>query len=127
MRPRYDGLPRGRKPDLTAYLDRDGSRLPPHGVVGVPPDIAVEIVCPTPRDVRRDRLEKMDEYAAFGVRYYWIVDPRLPSIEIFELAGGRYARAAAASEGPMGRVPGCVGLTLDLDELWDDVSQLQAL
>ena len=115
---------RGRKPDVAVYLNADGSRLPRDGVVRVPPDIIVEVVSPTPRDERRDRIEKMDEYAAFGVRFYWILDPGLQSLEIFELAGGRYARAARATEGRMDSVPGCAGLTIDLDELWNDVSRL---
>jgi Uma2 family endonuclease len=115
---------RGRKPDVAVYLNADGTRLPRYGVVRVPPDIAVEVVSPTPRDERRDRIEKMDEYAAFGVRFYWIVDPGLQSLEIFELAGGHYARTARATEGRMESVPGCAGLTLDLDELWDDLSRL---
>jgi Uma2 family endonuclease len=115
---------RGRKPDFTVYLGSDGSRIPPHGLVRVPPDIAIEVVSPTPRDGRRDRIEKMDDYAAFGVRFYWIIDPRLQSLEIFELIDGRYVRAAGATEGRMESVPGCAGLTLDLDELWAYVSRL---
>lgn len=115
---------RGRKPDVTVYLTADGSRLPRHGIVRVPPDIAVEVVSPSPRDERRDRIEKMDEYAAFGVRFYWILDPGLQSLEIFELVDGRYARAARATEGRMESVPGCDGLTIDLDELWNDLSRL---
>lgn len=115
---------RGRKPDVAVYLDPDGRRLPRHGIVRIPPDIAVEVLSPTPRDERRDRIEKMDEYAAFGVRFYWILDPGLQSLEIFELAGGRYARAARATEGRMESVPGCTGLTIDLDELWADLSRL---
>jgi Uma2 family endonuclease len=91
--------------------------------VRVPPDIAVEVVSPSPRDERRDRIEKMDEYAAFGVRFYWILDPGLQSLEIFELVDGRYARAARATEGRMEWVPGCAGLTIDLDELWNDLSR----
>ncbi|HET8775792.1 MAG TPA: Uma2 family endonuclease [Thermoanaerobaculia bacterium] len=74
---------RGRKPDLAVYLVRQ--QLPRNGAVTTPPDIAVEVVSPTPRDERRDRIEKMDEYAAFGIRFYWILDPWLQSLEIFEL------------------------------------------
>ena len=115
---------RGRKPDVAVYLNSDGSRLPRYGVVRVPPDIAIEVVSPTPRDERRDRIEKMDEYAEFGVRFYWILDPGLQSLEIFELVDGRYARTARATEGRMESVPGCAGLTIDLDELWSDLSRL---
>ncbi len=50
----------GRKPDLVVYLE--GSPLPPrNGPVTSPPDLLVEVVSPSPRDERRDRIEKMDE------------------------------------------------------------------
>lgn len=115
---------RGRKPDVTVYLER--RKLPRLGVVTVPPDIAVEVVSPTPRDERRDRIEKMDDYAAFGIQFYWILDPLLQSLEIFELTDGRYARAARATEGVLREVPGCEGLTIDLDALWKEISELDA-
>jgi Uma2 family endonuclease len=116
---------RGRKPDLTVYLKRHGNRLPREGAVRVPPDIAIEVVSATPRDERRDRIEKLDEYAAFGVRFYWILDPSLQSLEIFELTAGRYARAARATEGRMESIPGCLGLVIDLDDLWDELADLE--
>ncbi len=115
---------RGRKPDLAVYLSRQKQTLPRQGVVRVPPDIAVEVVSPTPRDERRDRIEKMDEYAAFGVRFYWILDPLLQALEIFELSEGRYARAARATDGTMKIVPGCEGLSIDIDALWEEISEL---
>ncbi|MEZ4339416.1 MAG: Uma2 family endonuclease [Sandaracinaceae bacterium] len=116
---------RGRKPDLFVYL---GARRPtPHGLVTEPPDLMIEVVSPRPNDARRDRLEKMAEYASFGVRYYWIVDPAVRLMEIFELgADGRYTRALGAAEGQVGEIPGCEGLMLDLDELWTAIDRLHA-
>jgi Uma2 family endonuclease len=115
---------RGRKPDLTVYLP--GGRVPPgRGLITVPPDIAVEVITPTPRDARRDRVEKPDEYAEFGVRFYWLVDPELRTVEIYELGSdGRYTRAWAASDGTTTNVPGCDGLLMNLDALWARVDKL---
>lgn len=118
------GSGRGRKPDLSVYLP--GSRRPPaRGLIRVPPDIAVEIVSPTPRDGRRDRVEKTADYAAFGVAWYWLLDPQLRSLEILELdAQGRYLHVLGASSGTLEKIPGCAGLTLALDALWAAIDSL---
>lgn len=114
----------GRKPDLTMYLPGHPA-LPGRGAVRIPPDVAIEIVTPTPRDVRRDRVEKVDDYAAFGIRYYWIVDPEQLTFEILELgADGRYVRALGATGGTLSAVPRCDGLVMDLDELWREGEKL---
>ncbi len=116
----------GRKPDLSVYLP--GRRPPPRrGALREPPDIAVEVISASPRDERRDRVEKMTEYASAGIRYYWLVDPALGSLEVFELdTSGRYTRALAATEGTVEPVPGCEGLVLDLDGLWAELARLAA-
>jgi Uma2 family endonuclease len=115
---------RGRKPDLSAYLP--GRRPPPRSPIEVPPDIMVEVISPTPRDARRDRIDKLREYAAFGVRWYWLVDPQMRTLEVYELGErGRYIHALGATEGSV-ELPGCEGLTLDLDALWGEVARLEA-
>lgn len=117
------GPEQGRKPDLSVYLP-SGSVPPPRGPIRVPPDIVVEVVSPTPVDGRRDRIEKLADYAAFGVRWYWLIDPSLRVLELFELGlNSRYVRAIAAAEGILA-IPGCDGFTLDLDALWADVARL---
>ncbi len=120
------GPQRGRKPDLTVYLP--GSPRPPaRGLIDVPPDIAIEIVSPRPRDGRRDRIQKPADYAAFGIRYYWLLDPQLRSLEILELdSTGRYATALAAADGELDQIPGCQGLVLDLDAIWTELDRLES-
>ncbi|HYN22590.1 MAG TPA: Uma2 family endonuclease [Thermoanaerobaculia bacterium] len=114
----------GRKPDLVVYLP--GSPLPPRrGPVRVPPDIAVEVLSPKPRNVRRDRVEKLADYAAFGIRFFWLVDPELRTLEVLELGSdGRYVHALGASSGIFENVPGCEGLVVDLDGIWATIDRL---
>ena len=116
---------KGRKPDVTVFLPGRPPLSGSERVTTVPSDIAVEVITPTPRDTRRDRIDKAHEYARFGVRWYWLVDPAVGTLEIFELgARGRYELAVAASTGKV-KVPGCRGLVLDLDALWRKVGPVE--
>jgi Uma2 family endonuclease len=117
------GPKHGRKPDVSVYLP--GGAVPEaQGPVYARPDIMVEVISRDPRDMRRDRIDKSIEYAAFGVQFYWLVDPRARMVEVYELQpGGAYLRIVAASSGTMA-VPGCADLTLDLDGMWTYVGRL---
>jgi Uma2 family endonuclease len=84
----------------------------------------VEVISPTPRDARRDRIEKRADCARVGVRWYWIVDPWGRTVEVFELdQKRRYAIVASLSAGIL-RVPGCGRLNLDVDKLWARLDRL---
>jgi hypothetical protein len=46
--------------------------------------------------------------------------------EVYELeSGGPYRRALGAADGTVDTVPGCAGLSLNLDELWSEVALLE--
>jgi Uma2 family endonuclease len=109
---------RGRKPDVSVFLPGRKGLTGSARVTPVAPDIAIEVITPTPRDTHRDRVVKAREYARFGVRWYWLIDPAMRNLEIFELGpDGKYVLLTGASTGRL-RVPGCRGLVLDVDDLW---------
>jgi Uma2 family endonuclease len=116
----------GRMPDLSVFL-REDARPPAQGLVRTPPSIMVEIVSPNPSDARRDRIQKLTDYAAFGVKWYWIVDPELRSFEILELNdAGRYVHMIHVTGTTLEHVPGCPALSLDVDQLWTELDEVMA-
>ncbi len=117
------GAEQGRKPDLSVFLP--GGSIPPRrGPIRVPPDIMIEVVSPTPIDARRDRVEKIRDYAGFGVRWYWIIDPMMRTFEVLELREDRrYMIVCAETEGGV-TLPGCGEISLDLTALWAETDRL---
>ena len=71
-------------PDLMVVCDR--SKIQREAVYGAP-DLVVEILSPSTR--KRDLGVKKDAYERFGVKEYWIVNPKDKSIEAYHLADGR--------------------------------------
>lgn len=74
-------IPRPRRrriPDLLFVAAARASLLKPTYCDG-PPDLALEIVAP--ESTSRDYRVKYQEYEAFGIREYWIVDPQAEIVE----------------------------------------------
>jgi len=112
---------RGRKPDVSVYFRGAPRPKLRDSVARVPPSIAIEVVSEPARDVRRDRIEKAAEYASFGVRFYWLLDPFRRTFEVLELgADARYTIALSVADGAHA-VPGCDDLVLDLSGLWQQI------
>jgi Uma2 family endonuclease len=74
----------GREPDVLFVTRENASRVTEDGVQG-PADLVVEIV--SDDSVTRDRVEKLEEYEQYGVREYWIIDPRArrPRADFYQL------------------------------------------
>jgi Uma2 family endonuclease len=61
---------------LGRVVDEDGKL---HGA----PDLVVEILSPGRANEERDRELKLKLYSRYGVREYWIVDWREPTVQVF--------------------------------------------
>lgn len=111
----------GRKPDLSVFARAD---VPPPTttVVRSRPLLVLEVLSPRPRDQRRDRVDKLRDYARVGARHYWLVDPQLRTIEMLRLKDKRYVVATVATRGRV-KPEGFAGLTLDLKDLWSLVGK----
>lgn len=70
-----------RAPDLTVV-----ERWPDGPAVTDVPVLVAEVLSPSTRS--EDLLRKSTEYAAAGVRQYWVVDPEARIVDVFANAGG---------------------------------------
>ena len=81
-----------------------------------PPDLTVEII--SPGSARLDRTVKRKLYAAHGVRYYWVVDPRSRRLEEYELAGSAYRLRSRTEEMDTFRPGLFPDLEIPLGRIW---------
>ena len=59
------------------------------------PTLVVEVISPS--SARIDRMLKFSRYAEGGIEQYWIVDPRVPSIAVYQLIDGEFALQAEST------------------------------
>jgi Uma2 family endonuclease len=109
----------GREPDVLFVADEHRERVTENGVQG-PADLVIEIV--SDDSVTRDRVEKLEEYEHYGVREYWIIDPRArrPRADFYQLdERGQYQPVPIGADG---RYHSKVlpGFWLKVDWLWAD-------
>ena len=75
------------QPDVS-FLSRERLHLAGEVYVDGPPDLAVEVISPSSRQY--DLVEKRINYARFGTREYWTIDPIERSANVYELVQGEW-------------------------------------
>jgi len=108
-----------RRPDVALFecLPSEVRPLPAHHL-----KIAVEII--SPNNVKTDRLDKMAEYAAAGIPWYWLVsvtDSDVTSIETYGLdhGVGHYRLVRDLKPGTAFAVDLPIRIQIDWDQLTD--------
>lgn len=75
------------QPDLVFVAKSNAEVLTDDNVRGTP-DLLIEILSPSTR--KTDLTVKRKLYERFGVPEYWVVDPELETVRIFQLKDGSY-------------------------------------
>jgi Uma2 family endonuclease len=77
--------------DLTTLIEQDG-------YIHSAPQLLVEVL--SPANNRREREEKLADYATIGVPEVWVVSPEARTVEVLYLEGG-YLRSHAPIDGTL--------------------------
>ncbi len=104
-----------RRPDLL-FFRKNRLHLIGEKAMEGPPDLAVEVL--SLGNVRTDRRDKFKLYAQGKVRYYWIVDPMMRTIEAYRLVSGRYTGRVRGSGSDVIELAPFKGLKIPLAKLW---------
>ncbi len=104
-----------RRPDLLFFAKHRLHLIGEKAMEGSP-DLCVEVISPSSTAV--DRKDKFKQYAKGGVKHYWIVDPKLRTIEGYKLVAGKYRPTGKGRNSDSIQLPPFEELQIPLEELW---------
>lgn len=87
--------------------------LPVTAYFDLVPDWVCEVLSPS--TAAEDRADKMPVYAEAGVRFAWLIDPLLRTLEAFELEGARWFLRATYRDDALVRAAPFESMALALD------------
>lgn len=104
-----------RRPDVLFFFKGRTHLIGKKAMEG-PPDLAVEVISPS--SVEIDRVDKFQQYRDAGVRFYWIIDPELRTIDAWELVGREYIHIGHAEGNASIKLLPFPDLEIPLQRLW---------
>lgn len=111
-------------PDLAGWKEERYLDEEPHNWISVVPDWVCEILSPESR--KRDRIEKMPIYAQHGVPYFWLIDPSVKTLDVFQLEKGHWLVAGFFVGDDKVRAKPFDQMEFILSDLWHDTSASQS-
>lgn len=105
-------------PDLAGWRVERMTAVPDGAFIELVPDWACEILSPSTR--AKDIGPKRATYARLGVGNLWHVDPPAPTLETFQLVGGRWVLGHTFRSSETVRAAPFAEIEFPLDQLWPD-------
>ena len=84
------------------------------------PDWVCEVLSPSTE--KYDRGDKREIYADGGVRHLWLIDPRIATLEVFELVGARWTLIGAFQDDATVRAAPFEAIEFQLGRIWPPVA-----
>lgn len=104
------------QPDII-FISRDRLQIISERGIDGAPDLIVEVLSPS--TVKYDTISKMQLYARYGVRWYWIVNPEQRTIQEYENRGDSFELVATQTGNFGFRPKAPAGLEINLAEIWE--------
>jgi Uma2 family endonuclease len=112
------------EPDICFFSTEQAAQFTPQQMQFPAPDLVVEALSPSTE--AKDRGLKFEDYAAHGVREYWLVAPALQTVEQYILQDDTYQLVTKARSGTIASVV-VVGFDIPIRAIFDKATNLQAL
>ena len=104
-----------REPDLAMF--RAETIIEKDGYIHSAPQLIVEVL--SPANIRREREEKLEDYASLGVPEVWVIAPEGRTVEVLCLEDGQLRRHAVLAEGLLKPLH-FPDVQIDIAEIWPD-------
>jgi Uma2 family endonuclease len=104
-----------RVPDVAVF--QRSTIVEQDGYIHSAPQLAVEVL--SPANTRREREEKLADYASLGVPELWVVSPEARTVEVLYLEGGQLVRSQILADGIL--TPKLFPqVQIDIAKIWPD-------
>ncbi len=112
------------EPDICFWSKKKSVKFKPRQTQFPAPDFIAEVLSPSTEN--NDRTIKFEDYAAHGVKEYWIIDPAYQVVEQYFPDAGEYRLHVKADSGIL-KSKAVKGFVLPVAALFDEAENLAAL
>ncbi len=105
-------------PDLAGWKKEKMPLLPDTPWFEIVPDWICEILSPSTAKI--DRVVKMPIYARLRVSYFWLIDPQLQTLEVYELHGGHWSLLETIDSDKFVSIAPFQDISFPLSSLWGE-------